>query len=92
MRSFAIFSIISLALAAPLLEERQYLPVCLGTYGNAQCCATDVLGLADLNCENPSATPTDKQNFVDLCSAVGQQARCCAIPILDQALLCETPV
>lgn len=35
--------------AIPSLETRQS-PVCLGTYGNAQCCATDVLNLADLNC------------------------------------------
>lgn len=35
--------------AAP--TERQ-LPVCSGTYSNAQCCATDVLNVADLNCAN----------------------------------------
>lgn len=37
--------------AIPNLDTRQS-PVCLGTYGNAQCCATDVLNLADLNCFN----------------------------------------
>ena len=31
-----------------------------GTYGNAQCCATDVLGVADLNCNNPQYTSRRK--------------------------------
>jgi Fungal hydrophobin len=41
------------ALPAPEVEARQvpYIP-CAGTYSNAQCCATDVLGLADLDCAN----------------------------------------
>jgi hypothetical protein len=41
-----------LAVAAPAsLEERQF-AACSGLYGTAQCCATDVLGVADLNCGN----------------------------------------
>ena len=37
--------------ALPANEKRQtpYVP-CTGLYGTAQCCATDVLGLADLDC------------------------------------------
>lgn len=52
-----------LAIAAPAaeqLESRQaaYTP-CTGLYGSQQCCATDVLGIADLDCgsrkkKNPS--------------------------------------
>lgn len=43
-----------LALAAPAAEQldsRQavYTP-CTGLYGSQQCCATDVLGIADLDC------------------------------------------
>jgi len=56
-----------LVAAAPAaIEERQtpYTP-CSGLYGTAQCCATDVLGVADLDCGNrrrpfillPSSTP-----------------------------------
>lgn len=52
------FSTVAIALFAGLvaaspveLNTRQQL-VCSGTYSNAQCCATDVLELADLNCEN----------------------------------------
>ena len=52
----------SFALAAPAdLTERQ-LPVCLGTYSNAQCCATDVIGVADLNCaDRMFSLPLDKK-------------------------------
>ncbi|PNS21569.1 Peptidyl-prolyl cis-trans isomerase D [Sphaceloma murrayae] len=83
----------SMAAAAPAdLTSRQTLPVCLGTYGNAQCCATDVLGLAILDCQTPPQVPTSAENFRDICANEGQQARCCAIPILGQALLCEEPL
>jgi hypothetical protein len=42
----------NLAVALPSqVQERQvpYVP-CSGLYGTAQCCATDVLGVADLDC------------------------------------------
>lgn len=42
----------SVVLAVPAYMKRQASVVCSGTEGNAQCCATDVLGLADLNCAN----------------------------------------
>jgi hypothetical protein len=39
--------------AAPAdISARQAALICSGTYSNIQCCATDVLGLADLNCAN----------------------------------------
>lgn len=39
-----------LAAAVPTGEKRQtYIP-CSGLYGTSQCCATDVLGVADLDC------------------------------------------
>lgn len=44
----------AVALAAPL-EERQ-VTLCTGTDSNAQCCATDVLGLADLNCADRTSS------------------------------------
>ncbi|KAK0639970.1 Cerato-ulmin hydrophobin family [Cercophora newfieldiana] len=74
------------------IEERQvpYVP-CSGLYGTAQCCATDVLGVADLDCGNPPATVTSADNFSSTCSAIGQRARCCVLPILDQGILCNTP-
>lgn len=52
------------------------------SYGTAQCCATDVLGVADLNCANPPTVPTSAANFSAECADIGQQARCCVLPIV----------
>ncbi|GAP87227.1 putative hydrophobin precursor protein [Rosellinia necatrix] len=62
-----------------------------GLYSSPQCCATDVLGVADLNCHSPSSAPFSVYNFRDICANGGQRARCCVIPILGQAVLCQTP-
>ncbi|KAF2969046.1 hypothetical protein GQX73_g4580 [Xylaria multiplex] len=62
-----------------------------GLYSSPQCCATDVLGVADLNCHSPSAVPFSVSNFRDICANGGQRARCCVLPILGQAVLCQTP-
>ncbi|KAI6091283.1 Cerato-ulmin hydrophobin family [Hypoxylon rubiginosum] len=94
MKSFtAAIAIIfaGVALAAPTVEERQVYTPCSGLYGTSQCCATDVLGVADLDCANPPEVPTDADNFSAVCSAIGQRARCCVLPILGQDVLCETP-
>ncbi|KAF6814013.1 hydrophobin precursor [Colletotrichum sojae] len=77
-------------LAAPLEERQVYVP-CSGLYGSAQCCATDVLGIANLDCGNPPEAVTSPDNFSEVCSAIGQRARCCVLPILDQGILCNTP-
>ncbi|KAI1269092.1 Cerato-ulmin hydrophobin family [Xylariaceae sp. FL1019] len=87
----ALFSSIVLAAPAPGLESRQYV-ACSGLYNTAQCCATDVLGVADLDCANPSSVPTDAANFEATCAAGGQRARCCVLPVLGQDVLCQTPV
>lgn len=34
-------------------------------------------------------TPTGVNNFIDICAAGGQQAKCCLLPILGQALICS---
>ncbi|EUC49383.1 hypothetical protein COCMIDRAFT_84685 [Bipolaris oryzae ATCC 44560] len=60
-----------------------------GLYSNAQCCATDVLGAAALNCKAPSTTPTSTDQHISGCAATGQQAKCCVLPIAGQALLCQ---
>jgi len=50
MKSVITFAfLVTLAFGVPALEQRQT-TVCSGTYSNAQCCATNVLDLADLNC------------------------------------------
>ncbi|KAK6223941.1 hypothetical protein LQW54_000086 [Pestalotiopsis sp. IQ-011] len=60
-------------------------------YTNAQCCATDVLGVADLDCANPSAIPASAYAFQADCATVGKTARCCVIPVAGQDVLCTTP-
>jgi alkylhydroperoxidase family enzyme len=50
--SLAAVTLLGAAVSAlPASEKRQaaYVP-CTGLYGSAQCCATDVLGLANLDC------------------------------------------
>ena len=58
MQTFAaiILGFAALALSAPI-EERQTYTACSGLYDTAQCCATDVLGVADLNCANRKPYP-----------------------------------
>ncbi|KAL6872953.1 hydrophobin [Trichoderma novae-zelandiae] len=94
MKSFAITLFIAGILAAPQPSIKlPRSPLCPGGLeSNPQCCATDVLGLADLDCQNPSSPVADAQSFQAVCAAGGQRARCCAIPVAGQALICETPV
>ncbi|KAI0802144.1 Cerato-ulmin hydrophobin family [Xylaria sp. FL0064] len=88
----ALFAAAAVAVPAANLADRgDYVP-CSGLYSTAQCCATDVLGVADLDCANPPSVPTDAINFSAVCSAIGQRARCCVLPVLGQDVLCQTPV
>ncbi|KAK0611341.1 Cerato-ulmin hydrophobin family, partial [Immersiella caudata] len=64
---------------------------CSGLYDSAQCCATDVLGVADLDCKTPPSVPRSADGFSAVCAAIGQRARCCVIPVLGQSVLCQTP-
>ncbi|OAA82275.1 Trihydrophobin [Akanthomyces lecanii RCEF 1005] len=67
-------------------------PVCpRGLYSNPQCCSTDVLGVADLDCSSPSSHSGPKA-FGASCAAVGKQARCCVLPILGQSVLCQAAI
>ncbi|TLS21446.1 uncharacterized protein PpBr36_10316 [Pyricularia pennisetigena] len=61
-------------------------------YSSAQCCATDVLGVADLDCAVPPSLPTSASSFTSICAAKGQRARCCVLPVLGQAILCQAPI
>ncbi|KAF7556424.1 hypothetical protein G7Z17_g1385 [Cylindrodendrum hubeiense] len=77
-----------LAVSVPTAEKRQTYVPCSGLYGTSQCCATDILGVADLDCANPSSTPSSTDNFSAICAEIGQRARCCVLPI---GILCQTP-
>lgn len=93
------------AFAAPLEEKRQVglcssgNPVCCATdvLNVADLnCVTRKLSHYPLrslrpitNSQSAPTTPTDVNSFVDICAAEGQQAKCCLLPILGQALLCS---
>ncbi|KAI5804816.1 fungal hydrophobin-domain-containing protein [Peziza echinospora] len=85
--NFLAFAFAAGAFAIPAMLAERQLPLC--TSGTPLCCATDVLELADLDCHSPPITPNGTDSFIDICSAEGQQAKCCLIPILGQALLCS---
>ncbi|EGR51140.1 uncharacterized protein TRIREDRAFT_104293 [Trichoderma reesei QM6a] len=93
MKSFATVALfIAGILAAPQPNMKlPRSPVCSGLTSTPQCCATDVLGVADLDCQTPSSPVPDAQTFEAVCAAGGQRARCCAIPVAGQDLLCQTP-
>lgn len=58
MQPLALLMMATAALAAPSsIDERQAYVPCSGLYGTAQCCATDVLGVADLDCGNRKLSP-----------------------------------
>ncbi|KAF3766717.1 hypothetical protein M406DRAFT_53268 [Cryphonectria parasitica EP155] len=92
MQSFTIIAVLFLSTvaASPVVEKRQY-AACSGLYDTAQCCSVDVLGVADLDCADPPETPESAVDFQSICEDIGQQARCCVLPLLDQGVLCETP-
>ncbi|KAM0515544.1 hypothetical protein ACHAPE_006071 [Trichoderma viride] len=60
-----------------------------GLYSNPQCCSTDVLGVADLDCQVPRSIPKNGADFQAICAATGKEPRCCVLPILGQSLLCQ---
>ena len=89
----------TLASVIPELARRQSN---LCSEGSAVCCATDVLGVADLNCavreyltlvtltrmltRTAPSTPTDPDDFTSICATIGQQAKCCLLPIVSHTL------
>ncbi|KAG5918658.1 beta ketoadipyl CoA thiolase, th1 [Claviceps africana] len=86
----SIMAIASVALAAPSeIDARTYNPACpQGLYSVPQCCATDVLGAADLNCEPPKSL----WNFKESCPENGSKAMCCVLPVAGQGVLCVAAV
>ncbi|TAQ87922.1 hypothetical protein B7494_g3768 [Chlorociboria aeruginascens] len=83
----------SLAVPATLqrsLDQRQ-IGICSSAETTPLCCDVDVLGVADLDCETPPSEPTDIDDFVNICAAVGKIDMCCLLPILEQGLICSAP-
>ncbi|KAI0392555.1 hydrophobin precursor [Xylariaceae sp. FL0594] len=92
--SAAFVALAATAVMANPVDKRNGTPydACpVGLYSVPQCCSTDVLGVADLNCAAPSAVPYSPSNFQAICAKGGQTARCCVVPVAGQDLLCVTP-
>ncbi|KAL7919383.1 hydrophobin [Trichoderma austrokoningii] len=60
-----------------------------GLYSNPQCCGTNVLGVAALDCHTPDVIPTAGPLFQAVCAAEGgKEALCCVLPVANQDVLC----
>ncbi|KAF3923714.1 Trihydrophobin [Dactylellina cionopaga] len=87
----AALSGIAFALPQPALVPRA--EVCPSTSNSSpQCCATNVVGGAGLNCVTPTRVPTDGADLKKICSEVGKAANCCALSAAGQAVLCNPTV
>ncbi|CAK7244822.1 MAG: hypothetical protein STHCBS139747_006368 [Sporothrix thermara] len=82
-------AIFATALAIPHGEESRssYVP-CTGL-DSPQCCATSVLGVANLDCKTPPSDPTSATNFKAICGS--DKPQCCLLSLAGLALVCVTP-
>ncbi|UNI17131.1 hypothetical protein JDV02_003507 [Purpureocillium takamizusanense] len=53
-----------------------------GLFSVEQCCAINVLGVANLDCDSPTEYPRDADHFREVCSKRGKFARCCVLPVV----------
>ncbi|KAL6354999.1 hypothetical protein LRP88_12357 [Fusarium phalaenopsidis] len=68
MKFPVVLALASIVCALPASEKRQTYVPCTGLYGTSQCCATDILGLANLDCGNlPSAPRSVKELAAAFC-------------------------
>ncbi|GAB0135732.1 beta ketoadipyl CoA thiolase, th1 [Epichloe bromicola] len=80
-----IIAMAGFAVAAPTLEVRG--EVCSDVlYSVAQCCATNVLNVAALDCKTPQSA-NSVEEFKSACS--GGKAMCCSIPAASLGVLCR---
>ncbi|KAM0691758.1 hypothetical protein Q7P36_007958 [Cladosporium allicinum] len=82
-------TILALAAGASVAMAQVNPALCAGRV--AQCCQLDVLDLAAISCENPPNAPQTLEEFDAACGETGVTAQCCVLPILGQALLCNSP-
>ncbi|KAG5944210.1 hypothetical protein E4U59_007457 [Claviceps monticola] len=89
MQSF-IISIMAMAgvvFAAPAAVEARG-SLCPNTfYSVPQCCSSNVVNVASLDCTNP-ASAYNSWDFKNSCSSIARQSLCCTLPVLGQGLLC----
>jgi len=84
MRFLVAFTALSAAGAVAIptqLDNRQTYVACSGLYGTSQCCATDVLGLADLDCGNRESMLDQQASFETAGLQIMQRQRCQLRPI-----------
>ncbi|KFY44488.1 hypothetical protein V494_01458 [Pseudogymnoascus sp. VKM F-4513 (FW-928)] len=92
MHYLALAALLTAVMATPADNAAQARLCPIGLYSIPLCCATDVGGLACLDATTPRGHPDTVREFRDACADVGQQARCCVVPVLGQALLCTPPI
>ncbi|KAN0117318.1 hydrophobin 5 [Hyaloscypha variabilis] len=88
---FVLSGLVASSLATPASRIRRQADVVCGS-GTPNCCDVDVLGIADLDCAVPSPVPTSVPDFQAICAAKGKIDMCCTIDLLEQGLLCSSPV
>ncbi|KAL7916581.1 fungal hydrophobin domain-containing protein [Trichoderma velutinum] len=73
--------------------ERDHSNLCTSLlYSVPQCCATGVLGVANLDCASPSKAPHSFGEFKKICAGTGKAPSCCTLTLLGLGVLClETP-
>ncbi|KAJ6562340.1 fungal hydrophobin-domain-containing protein [Mycena capillaripes] len=62
-----------------------------GPSANPQCCSTDILGVAALDCASPFFSPRNVADFRKICAAQGNQAKCCVLVLVGQGVLWTNP-
>ncbi|CAE6995549.1 hypothetical protein CFE70_000112 [Pyrenophora teres f. teres 0-1] len=85
---FTFITFLGLSAAAAVVPRQD--SVCGPTY-TPNCCQTDILGVADLNCRIVGDVTTLAE-LQDRCEMDNSTPECCAIPVAGQALLCNSPV
>ncbi|KAF6239803.1 hypothetical protein HO173_002349 [Letharia columbiana] len=89
--AFTLLTTTSLTTAIPTSTstgnaKRQAPLPCSGASATPNCCAVNVLSLADLQCADPPTLPTDVANFTQICADVGQEAQCCTLDLVSSCL------
>merc|ERR1712068_61814 len=67
---FALSGLVASVIAHPAFLAERQLPVC--SSGSPLCCDVDVLGVADLDCITPPASPTNVTDFNAICATLAR--------------------
>ncbi|KAG6015836.1 hypothetical protein E4U54_002857 [Claviceps lovelessii] len=85
----SVMAIAGLALAAPSdLDARTFATCPAGLQAVPKCCATNVLGVAGLDCINPVSL----WDFQHNCAQTGRAPYCCVLPVAEQGLVCNPAI